>query len=196
MATDITIRMATKADAKDILEIYAPYITDTAITFEYVLPSVEEFAQRIVSTLTKYPFIVALENNQIIGYSYASAFKERAAYEWAAETTIYLKQDYRGLGVGRNLYLALEDILMKQNILNLNACIAYTAIEDKHLSNTSTYFHEHLGYTKVAHFSKCGYKFGTWYDIIWMEKIIGDHSVAPKSMIPITALEISELSYR
>ncbi|MDF2858700.1 MAG: GCN5-related N-acetyltransferase [Neobacillus sp.] len=190
METGITIRMATEADATDILEIYAPYITDTAITFEYHLPSVEEFATRIHFTLAKYPFIVAEANNQIIGYAYASSFKERAAYHWAVETTIYIKQDCHGQGVGGRLYIALEKILMKQNILNLNACIAYTSVEDEHLNNASTYFHEHVGYQKVGHFSKCGYKFETWYDIIWMEKLIGEHSATPKSMIPITELQI------
>lgn len=189
MEPAITIRMAATADAKDILEIYAPYITDTAITFEYSIPSVEEFAKRISCILTKYPYLVAVENNQIVGYAYASAFKERAAYNWAVETTVYLKQDCRGRGIGRSIYSALEEILMKQNILNLNACIACTSVADKYLNNTSIYFHEHLGYKKVGHFSKCGYKFETWYDVIWMEKTIGEHSAAPKSVIPITDLQ-------
>ena len=172
MNTSVTIRMATKADAKEILEIYAPYVKDTAITFEYDVPTVEEFGDRINNTLKKYPYIVSIDNNQIIGYAYVSSFKERAAYDWAVETTVYIKQDYQGKGVGKKLYLALEEILKKQNILNMNACIAYTSIEDTNLTNTSKYFHEHLGYKKVAHFSKCGYKFEKWYDMIWMEKII------------------------
>lgn len=180
METNIIIRRATKEDAEEILKLYAPYVTDTAITFEYDVPSVQEFAARIDHTLKKYPYLVAVEDHRIIGYAYASPFKERAAYDWAVETTIYLKQDCRGRGVGRKLYLALEEGLRKQNILNLNACIAFTQTEDKHLSNASTFFHTQLGYKKVAHFSKCGYKFETWYDMIWMEKIIGEHSVNPK----------------
>lgn len=188
METDIIIRMATKEDAKEILGIYAPYVTDTAITFEYEVPSVEEFANRIIHLLKKYPYIVAVENNHIIGYAYASAFKERAAYDWAAETTIYLRRDCRGKGVGKKLYLALEAILKRQNILNLNACIGYANIDDIYLNNGSTYFHEHLGYKKVGHFTKCGYKFGTWYDMIWMEKMIGEHSDNHNSVIPITEL--------
>jgi phosphinothricin acetyltransferase len=190
--TACTIRMATPADAKAILDIYAPYIMHTAITFEYYVPSVSEFSNRIRSILTNYPFIVALEHNQIIGYAYASALKERAAYRWAAETTIYLKQDCRGFGIGSKLYLTLETILKKQNILNLNACIAYTSDKDNHLTNASMYFHEQLGYKKVGHFSKCGYKFGTWYDIIWMEKIIGEHLSKPKALISITDLQTIE----
>ncbi|AEG59860.1 GNAT family N-acetyltransferase [Desulforamulus ruminis] len=190
MHTDISIRMATEADAKEILEIYAPYITDTAVTFEYSIPSVAEFSQRIRDTLQMYPYIVALEDDRIVGYAYASAFKKRAAYNWAVETTVYLKQDCRGRGLGKKLYFALEEILKRQNIINLNACIAYTLDEDAHLDNTSTIFHEHLGYTKVAHFTKCGYKFGAWYDMIWMEKMLGEHPSNPDPVIPITELQV------
>lgn len=189
MSTDILIRMATEVDAEEILKIYAPYVTDTAITFEYDVPSVTEFSQRIRNTLQTYPYIVALEKNRIVGYAYASAFKGRAAYDWAVETTVYLKQDCRGKGLGKKLYLALENILKRQNIINLNACIAYTSGEDKHLDNTSTAFHEHLGYSKVAYFTKCGYKFGTWYDMIWMEKMLGEHPNIPDPVIPISNIE-------
>ncbi|MHC1723101.1 MAG: N-acetyltransferase family protein [Aminipila sp.] len=191
MNTNISIRMATEADAEELLEIYAPYVTNTAITFEYDIPTVDEFAQRIRNTLKRYPYIVAVEENHIVGYAYASAFKQRAAYNWAVETTVYLKQDCRGNGVGKKIYIALEDILKRQNIIDLNACIAYTSLEDAHLDNTSMVFHEHLGYTKVAHFTKCGYKSGTWYDMIWMSKTIGEHSDNPEPFIPITELEFS-----
>lgn len=189
MKANVTIRMASESDAEEILNIYSAYVIDTAITFEYEVPSIIEFSRRIKDTLQKYPYIVALEEGRIIGYAYASAFKERAAYDWAVETTVYVKQDCKGRGLGKILYLALEDILSRQNILNLNACIAYTSLEDVHLDNTSTAFHEHLGYSKVAHFTKCGYKFGTWYDMIWMEKILGNHSVPPARFIPITEIK-------
>lgn len=193
MNASITIRMATIEDAKEILEIYAPYVKDTAISFEYDIPSVEEFAERINNILKKYPYIVAIDNNQIIGYAHVSAFKERAAYDWAVETTLYMRHDCRGKGIGKKLYLALEEILKRQNVLNLNACIAYTSNEDETLTNASTYFHESLGYKKVAHFTKCGYKFRTWYDMIWMEKIIGEHSINPKPFIPISELKELQL---
>lgn len=191
MNRNISIRMATEADAEELLKIYTPYVTNTAITFEYDIPSVAEFSQRIRNTLKRYPYIVAVEDNRIVGYAYASAFKERAAYSWAVETTVYLNQDSRGKGLGRKLYLALEDILRRQNIINLNACIAYSADEDAYLNNTSSTFHEHLGYTKVAHFTKCGYKFNTWYDMIWMEKIIGEHSDKPDPFISYTTVELT-----
>lgn len=188
MQTDLTIRMATAADAQEILNIYIPYITDTAITFEYDIPSVSEFADRIRMTLTKYPYLVAIADGRILGYAYASSFKSRAAYDWAVETTIYLSPECQGKGYGKKLYYALEDLLKKQHIINLNACIAYTSIEDPHLTNASTLFHEHLGYRKVAHFTKCGYKFGTWYDMIWMEKMLGEHPAQPEPILAITQL--------
>jgi len=125
----------------------------------------------------------------MIGYAYASVFRERAAYNWAVETTIYVKQDYRGKGIGKKLYLTLEEILKRQNILNLYACIAYSPTGKGTLNNGSASFHEALGYRKVAHFNKCGYKLGDWYDVIWMEKIIGEHSENPKPFIPITELK-------
>lgn len=186
MNTDILIRMATEADAEEILKIYSPYVTNTAITFEYDIPSITEISQRINNTLKRYPYIVAVEGERIVGYAYASAFRERDAYNWAVETTIYLKQDCRGKGFGKKLYLFLEELLKRQNILNLNACVAYTTEEDIHLDNTSMVFHQHLGYSKAAHFTKSGYKFGAWYDIIWMEKLIGEHSKEPELVIPIT----------
>ena len=190
MNTNVSIRMATEGDAEEILKIYSPYVTDTAITFEYDIPSVAELSRRIKDTLQMYPYIVALEEKRIVGYAYASAFKERAAYNWAVETTIYLDQDYRGKGLGKKLYLALEDILKRQNIINLNACIAYTSAEDVHLDNTSMAFHEHLGYSKVAHFTKCGYKFNTWYDMIWAEKMLEEHPDAPDPVIPIVEIQV------
>lgn len=190
MNTDVLIRMAEESDAEEILKIYSPYITDTAITFEYDIPSLEEFKGRIKKTLKMYPYIVALDDNCIVGYAYASAFKERAAYNWSVETTIYMKQECKGKGLGKKLYLALEDILRRQNIINLNACIAYTFTDDVHLSNSSSAFHEHFGFKKVAHFSKCGYKFGTWYDMIWMEKMIGEHPETPDQVIPISDIQL------
>ena len=183
MNEELTIRMANELDAEEILAIYAPYVTHTAITFEYVVPTVEEFKGRIHKTLKRFPYLVAVKDGCILGYAYVSPFKERAAYDWAVETSIYVKQECKGSGVGKKLYLALEEILKKQNIINLNACIAYP-------NPKSIGFHEHLGYKMIGHFTKCGYKFETWYDMIWMEKMIGEHTVPPKPVIPVTELEL------
>ena len=184
MIDNVKFRIATPEDSEELLKIYKPYVENTAITFEYEVPSIDEFSKRIENTLKLYPYIVAINENKIIGYAYASAFHPRVAYSWSAETSIYLKKDCRGNGLGKKLYLLLEDILKKQNILNLNACIAYTQKEDSHLTNASVSFHKHLGYTLVGHFTKCGYKFNTWYDMVWMEKLIGLHQTETNPIIP------------
>lgn len=169
------IRTATPADAEAILDIYSYYILQTAITFEYSVPSVEEFRGRMVKTLEKYPYLVAVEDSRILGYAYAGPFVGRAAYDWSAETTIYLLPEAKGLGIGRALYEALEAALGKMGILNLYACIGETEAEDEYLSHQSAEFHAHLGYRECGRFRRCGYKFGRWYDMIWMEKTIGEH---------------------
>lgn len=172
---NIKIRIAKLEDAKKLLDIYTPYIEETAITFEYSVPSIEEFKNRISHTLNKYPYLVAERNNKILGYAYASPFKERAAYDWAVETTIYVDKTMKKMGIGKILYDSLEKVLSAQNILNLNACIACPIIEDEYLTKNSVAFHEHLVYRLVGEFYKCGYKFNRWYNMVWMEKYIGSH---------------------
>ena len=183
MPEKFNIRLANANDAEELLKIYTPYVTDTAITFEYDVPSLEEFTQRIINISKKYPYIVAERSGEIVGYAYAGAFKERAAYDWAVETTIYVKQGCTASGIGRKLYAVLEKLLGKQGILNLNACIAYTETEDEHLTNGSMAFHDKLGYKLVGTFHKCGYKFNHWYDMILMEKFIGKHTETQSPVI-------------
>ena len=178
------IRKARVEDAEKLLEIYRPYVEETAITFEYTVPSVEEFRGRIKETLKKYPYIVGEKNGKIYGYAYTGEFKSRAAYGWAAETSIYVDLSCHQEGWGKMLYEAIEAISRQQNILNLNACIAYPRKEDEHLTKNSVEFHAHLGYKKVGIFHKCAYKFGTWYDMVWMEKMLGRHNVNPAPVIP------------
>ena len=173
--TFITIRTATLSDAQALLNIYAPYVEYTAITFEYDVPSVEEFAFRIKNTLQKYPYLVAEKNGRLLGYAYASPFHERPAYDWAVETSIYVDQNIKHQGIGRRLHDALEDALRSQGILNMNACIAYPEAEDEYLTKNSVEFHTHMGYRLVGEFHKCGYKFNRWYNMVWMEKLIGEH---------------------
>ena len=147
---EIKIRPATEADAAEILNIYAPYITDTAITFEYDVPTLEEFTGRIRHTLEKYPYLVAVRDSEIIGYAYAGAFYGRAAYDWSAETTIYVKKGCSHSGVGKLLYQELETALKAQNIINLYACIGYPEEDDEYLTKNSKQFHEHLGYRLIG----------------------------------------------
>ena len=174
------IRLAKPDDAKALLKIYAPYVAGTAITFEYETPSPAEFARRITETLKGYPYLVLEDAGEIQGYAYAGCFKARAAYDWAVETTIYIRQGAHGKGYGKALYTALEDELKRRHFLNAYACIAYSEQEDETLTHASPRFHERMGYSPCGTFRQCGYKFGRWYDMIWMEKHLGEHETEPQ----------------
>ncbi len=171
----VTIRNATIDDAERILEIYDYYVRNTAITFEYDTPTIAEFKERMRATMKKYPYLVILKDEYIEGYAYAGAFVGRAAYDWSCEMTVYLDHNAQKYGLGRKIYEALENELHRMGILNLYACIAFPEKDDEYLTTNSADFHAHLGFVKVGEFHKCGCKFNRWYNMIWMEKIIGKY---------------------
>lgn len=171
----IRIRDVRMEDAERILEIYAYYVEHTAITFEYEVPSLAEWKERMARTMKRYPYLVAEQDGKVQGYAYAGAFVGRAAYDWCCELSVYLDRNARRRGLGRRIYEALEERLKQMGILNLYACIGYPETEDAYLTRNSALFHEHLGFRTVGEFRQCGYKFGRWYHMIWMEKIIGEH---------------------
>ena len=187
----ITVRMASCDDARELLDIYAPYILHRGVTFEYDVPTEEEFRERIRGVLKKYPYLVALREGRIVGYAYAKELGERAAFSHSAETAIYLDEQERGRGVGSLLYGELERILRRQNVTNLYAAVAYREREDETITHASPLFHLACGYRKVAHFTGCGYKFGRWYDIVWYEKHISIRTDSPGDFIPIGDLKLS-----
>lgn len=184
----MNIRTATPADAPQLLQIYAPYVENTSITFEYETPSVEDFTERIRRTLEKYPYLAAEDNHVILGYAYASAFKARAAYAWSVETSIYIRKDLEHRGIGTALYKALEKALALQNICNLCACIAYP-------NPASISFHESFGYKTVAHFHASGFKQNAWSDMIWMEKELCPHTIPPEPFIPFPELKRTDWNF-
>lgn len=179
---NVIFRLAKIDDAEKLVEIYTPYVKNTNITFEYTVPTIEEFRQRIVKIIKKYPYIVACINDEIVGYTYATTFRERVAYNWGLETSIYIKEKMQGQHLGEKLYVKLEEILKLQHITNLNASITYP-------NPQSIAFHKKLGYKKVAHFTKCGYKQGKWYDMIFMEKMINEHTIPAKEIIYLPDLD-------
>ncbi|MFR3451273.1 MAG: N-acetyltransferase family protein [Collinsella sp.] len=129
-----------------------------------------------------FPYLVAELDGRLVGYAYAGTFKGRPAYDWAVETSIYVAQGHAGEGIGRALHDALERALAAQGILNMYACIAVPDGEDDEtLTRNSQHFHEHMGYRLVGEFYQCGFKGGRWYDMIWMEKILGEHLCGPTS---------------
>ena len=185
----ILLRMAKPEDAGALLKIYAPYVLYTGITFEYEVPTEVDFRNRIKKTTEKYPYLVACKDGIPIGYAYAKALGERAAFSHSVETAIYLSMEFRGKGVGTLLYGELERILKIQNVTNLYAAVSFREQEDETISHASPHFHLAVGFHKAAHFKKCGYKFARWYDIVWYEKYIGDHSDQPADFVPIGTSE-------
>lgn len=170
----IEIREATAQDAQALLAIYAPYVLETAITYEYDVPTLEDFTGRIEGTLRKYPYLVVIVDGRIVGYAYAGTFKGRRAYDCSVETSIYIDRTFHGQGIGRMLYEALEERLKAQGITNMYACIAYTEQEDEYLTNASVRFHERMGFQLCGTFHRCAVKFGRSYDMVWMEKFLFD----------------------
>lgn len=186
------IRKARKEDAGQIAEIYRPYVEETAISFECTAPCKEEMCRRITQTLKTYPWLVAEETGEILGYAYTGRYKERKAYDHAAEISIYIKKEHHKKGIGKALYLKLEEISKEQNITNLYACITTERNKDSERTSESTRFHEHMGYKFIALFNCSGNKFGKWYNTVFMEKIIGAHPENPPEIIPFSELNTDQ----
>ena len=170
--SNFTIRPITPDDAPALSEIYGYYVENTAVSFEYVAPTAEEFRERISHTLENYPYLAAVCGDSIIGYAYAREFVGRAACAHCVEVSVYISRDSRRSGAGRVLYEEMERRLREMGILNVYASIAYADEEDPYLTHDSPRFHERMGFTQVARFHRCGRKFGNWYDLIWVEKFI------------------------
>ena len=186
---NLLIRIAKEDDAEELLKIYSYYVKNTAITFEQKVPSLEEFSNRIKETLINYPYLVAIVDGKIIGYIYASRFRTRESYICSAATSIYIEKSYQRKGIGKKLYSELCNILLKQNITNVYAGVADPIEEDEYLTHNSEYFHKSMGFEIVAKYNKCAIKFGKWYNLIEMEKIIGEHSNQQKDFIPFKSFE-------
>ncbi len=177
----MSIRMATVADVPQILEIYGPYVKNTAISFEYTVPTLEEFTGRFLSITARFPWLVWEEAGRILGYAYGSLPFERAAYQWCAEASIYLHPEAHRKGIGKQLYAALEVYLQAQGYHKVYAIIT-TANE------ASVAFHKAVGYRHTATMPHCGYKFGSWYGTVWMEKDLTEAETP--SAAPVTVHEI------
>lgn len=178
----VKIRMATENDAQSLLDIYAPYIKETTITFEDVVPSLTNFKQRIHDIILNFPYFVAEDDNgKIIGYAYAHLYGPRAAYAWTAEASIYVDRNFKGHGLGTALYQKLEDALCSQGVVNLMACITEG-------NENSIHFHEKFGYKEVGTFVKVGYKFNRWLDVTWMQKSLNPRTDNMKKVISYNKL--------
>ena len=159
------IRFAAAKDAAELLEVYAPYVTGTTVSFEYEVPAVEEFRRRVEETSARYPYLVWEEDGALLGYAYAHPYAARPAYQWSAELTVYLRQGVSRRGLGSRLYGALMELLRLQGVRNVYGCVTAENI-------ASVAFHHALGFREAGRFSQVGYKLGRWLDVLWLEKAI------------------------
>lgn len=171
------IRMATPEDAAEIADIYAPYVRDTAISFETVPPDVRQMRSRLTATLARLPWLVMTDGDIIGGYAYASPHGERAAYRWSVDVSLYLGGAYHRQGHGRRMYGALFNVLGAQGYIN-----AYSAIV---LPNpASVGLHEAMGFDRVGVFTGVGCKLGRWWDIGWWHRPLADRPALPDDPRP------------
>ncbi|MEO8360425.1 MAG: N-acetyltransferase family protein [Vicinamibacteria bacterium] len=161
----LVIRDAVPSDAEGILEVYRPFVLDTAVSFEMTPPTVDEMRERIGSAQSRWSWLVADDGGVIAGYAYASAFRARVAYKWTAETSAYLLPGYRGRKIASRLYRRLFDVLIAKGFCNAYAGIAMP-------NDASVAFHQAMGFTEVGTFHRAGWKFDQWHDVSWWERAL------------------------
>ena len=176
------IRIATEADATGILKIYAPYITGTSFTFEMDVPTIKEFKNRIRNYLETYPWLVYEMNGEIAGYAYAARHRERVAYQWCTESSVYVHDKYQGTGIGRALYSALTEILKLQGFRNVYAVINLP-------NDKSVAFHERCGFKWFATYENVGYKLGKWKNVGWWKLQVNEYTDNPQPPVKFPELD-------
>lgn len=182
----ISIRVAKASDGAELARIYAPYVEATPITFEYVPPSAEEFSERIAAKMEKYPFIVAEVGERIVAYAYASSFRERVAFGWTAELSVYVDKACHGQGIGKRLYSALIELLSLQGFAS---CVGTVVPPNE----ASVALHTSLGFTLVGTMKSVGFKLGKWHDMMIFEKRISS-STAPSEIIPFSQMDEEKIN--
>lgn len=159
------VRSARVEDAAACAEIYAPYVSDTAITFETETPSTEEMARRIAAALQGYAWLVLEDAGRVAGYAYAGRFNARPAYRWACETSVYLEPGRRRTGAGRALY---ESLLARLIQRGYRIAVAGMTLPNE----ASVGLHEAMGFQPVGTYRGIGYKLGAWHDVAWMQRVL------------------------
>jgi L-amino acid N-acyltransferase YncA len=181
-----TIRLAEESDAIGVLAVYRPYVEETAITFEYEVPTQVEFLCRLQRIQSNYPFLVCEEKGQIIGYAYAHRQMTRAAYQWNAELSVYVDRKHTGRGVGKALYTTLIEILKLQHVQTVCALITLP-------NPVSETLHHKMGFKRIGLHPQAGYKLGKWYDVAWYEKVIGNRESPPPDVLPVGEIALEKL---
>ena len=175
------LRIALESDVAAIRAVYAPYVTGSTATFEYEVPTEEEFLQRFRTITARFPWLVWEEDGEILGYAYASPPYARAAYAWCAEPSVYLRPEATGRGIGTKFYAALEEILRLQGYQ-----VLYALVTEENTG--SVRFHQRLGYEIRVLFPECGFKDGRWLGVYWMEKRLKSVEIPIRFPTPWPAL--------
>ena len=176
------IRVATENDAENILGIYSPYIANTSFTFETEVPSVETFKERINTYLINWPWLVCEMDGTLAGYAYGARYRERTAYQWCVEVSVYIHDDHQRSGIARALYVALIEILKRQGFRNVYAVINLP-------NDKSVAFHESCGFTYFATYMNVGYKLGLWKNVGWWQLPLNEYTDEPAAPIKFSDLE-------
>ena len=174
MAETFNIRAAVQADAASLLAIYGPFVENSAVSFETKVPSVEEFAARIDKALKGWQWLVAEQDGQCIGYAYGSSHRERPAYRWSVEVSVYVRPDAHRRGVGRALYRRLFDDLTRKGFCNAFAGVALP-------NDGSIALHRSVGFEPIGVFKSVGHKFGQWQDVAWFQRVLRDSPPAEQA---------------
>lgn len=174
----VTLRQTHPEDAEAILEIYAPYIRNTSITFEYEVPSLSEFRERMEGIMEGYPYLICEIDGAVAGYAYAHRYKERAAYQWDAELSVYLREGYERRGIGQAFYTALMEILKEQHVRNVYGIVTSP-------NPPSEALHAAMGFRLAGVSLKTGYKLGKWIDVSCFERSLGDPDSPPEELLTV-----------
>ncbi len=175
------IRFITPADAEAALVVYAPYVLHTANTFEYEVPSVDDFRTKIEKITAQYPWLVCKCNGEIVGYAYGSTHRERAAYQWSPECTVYIDAKHHRKGIARTLYNTLFELLRQQGYINVFASVLVT-------NENSVAFHKAYGFEEIGLFKNIGYKLGEWHTNLWLQYALQEAVINPPVPKPITKM--------
>ena len=184
MTHDLIIKFVKIEDAPSLLSIYSQYVVNTAITFEYDVPSLEEYVQRIEKNTSEFPWLVCFRNDEIVGYAYASKFRYRTAYQWSPETTIYLSPLIHGKGIAKILYETLFSILRSQGYFSVFAGIAIP-------NDKSEGLHIGTGFVEIGVFKNIGYKLGAWHSTRWYQLKLKDYTNEPSIPVSINRFKLT-----
>lgn len=186
MNHSIVLRTAREEDAEEIISIYAPYVKNTAVSFEYETPSVQEFKKRIREILIDYPYLVCEVDGKIAGYTYAHRLFARKAYQWDVELSIYLSPQFQRQGIGSKLYAALIALLRMQHVRNLYALVTSPNAGSERL-------HEQFSFTLTGVYHKAGYKCGNWHDVLLFERLLMEEPQTPSPFLPFSMLDSDKI---